>query len=194
MTLPCLQSKPMKSLSHLLAPLGILLLASCGSSSFNRGAIQHPTNTGPFDSRGNYIEAWADRPDKWNRKTHVPPPVRQSPALPTLSRTEPPRPVSTPPARNTPPPSRNVAQSPPPRPQSASSAPKPKPQAAAPKPTPKPAPKPAAKPQPTRYVVKSGDNLSKIAARHGSSVAAIQRANGIRGTMIHPGQRLTIPR
>jgi LysM repeat protein len=190
MSLPCLQSKRMKSFFYLLTPLGLLLLSSCGSSSFSSGAIQHPTNTGPFDSRGNYIEAWADRPDKWNRKTHVPPPVRQSPALPTLSRKETPRPVSTPPARNTPPPSRKVAQSPPPRPQSATSAPKPKPQAAAPK----PAPKPAAKPQPTRYVVKSGDNLSKIAARHGSSVTAIQRANGIRGTMIHPGQRLTIPR
>ena len=168
-----------------LSALGFLLLASCGSS-FHRGAIQHPTNTGPFDSRGNYIEAWADRPDKWNRKPHVPPPVRQS-ASPAPTLQAPPAPQAR--ASN---PSRSVAQSPPARsqasrPQVVASAPKPKPAA-------KPVVKAAPKPKSTGYVVKSGDNLSKIAARHGSSVTAIQRANGIRGTLIHPGQRLVIPR
>ena len=46
------------------------------------------------------------------------------------------------------------------------------------------------------YKVRRGDTLSKIAKRHGTSVAAIKRANGLKGRnpRIHPGQRLKIPR
>ncbi|MEY4243357.1 MAG: hypothetical protein RLZZ245_942, partial [Verrucomicrobiota bacterium] len=57
----------------------------------------------------------------------------------------------------------------------------------------KPAPV-KAKPSSTRYVIKKGDSLSSIASRNGSSVSAIQRANGIKGTLIHPGKVLSIPR
>jgi LysM repeat protein len=42
------------------------------------------------------------------------------------------------------------------------------------------------------YVVRAGDTLSGIAARYGTSVAALMRANGLRGSLIYPGQRLTI--
>ncbi|RJF71995.1 LysM peptidoglycan-binding domain-containing protein [Deinococcus cavernae] len=47
--------------------------------------------------------------------------------------------------------------------------------------------------QPTRYTVKSGDTLGKIARQYGVSVAAIQGANHLKGDVIALGQRLTIP-
>jgi LysM repeat protein len=64
-----------------------------------------------------------------------------------------------------------------------------------PKPTERSAGKSKSKTQaPTRYVIKKGDSLSKIAARHKTTVTALQRANGIKGTLIHPGKTLVIPR
>ncbi len=45
----------------------------------------------------------------------------------------------------------------------------------------------------TRYTVKSGDTLGKIAARHGVSAASIQSANNMRGTVVKRGEVLTIP-
>lgn len=42
------------------------------------------------------------------------------------------------------------------------------------------------------YVVQPGDNLSKIAARNGTTVAALQRANGLSGTSIRIGQKLSL--
>ncbi len=43
------------------------------------------------------------------------------------------------------------------------------------------------------YTVRRGDTLSGIAARHGTTVAAIMRANGLGSTVIYSGQRLVIP-
>lgn len=43
------------------------------------------------------------------------------------------------------------------------------------------------------YVVQPGDTLFSIARRHGTSVAALQAANGLRSTLIYVGQRLVIP-
>ena len=37
-------------------------------------------------------------------------------------------------------------------------------------------------------------NLYNIAKRYGTTVGAIQKANGISGAMIRPGQSLAIPR
>ncbi|MEW6145302.1 MAG: LysM peptidoglycan-binding domain-containing protein [Thermodesulfobacteriota bacterium] len=45
----------------------------------------------------------------------------------------------------------------------------------------------------TRYTVKSGDTLGKIAAKHGVSTASIQSANNMRGTVVKRGEVLTIP-
>lgn len=45
----------------------------------------------------------------------------------------------------------------------------------------------------TRYTVKSGDTLGKIATQYGVSVAAIQGTNNLKNDMIAVGQRLTIP-
>lgn len=46
------------------------------------------------------------------------------------------------------------------------------------------------------YKVRRGDTLSKIAKKHGVSVSALKRANGLKGRnpRIHPGQRLKIPK
>lgn len=59
---------------------------------------------------------------------------------------------------------------------------------------PKPKLKAKAKPQPKRYIVKSGDSLARIASRNGTTVSALQRANGISGSLIRPGQKLVIPK
>jgi LysM repeat protein len=46
----------------------------------------------------------------------------------------------------------------------------------------------------TTYVVRRGDTLVKIAARHGISVSQLARANGLRwNSWVYVGQRLTIP-
>lgn len=58
----------------------------------------------------------------------------------------------------------------------------------------KPAPKAVATPKATRYKVRNGDTLEKIARKHGTTVAAIQSANGLgQSTNIRAGQSLKIP-
>lgn len=42
------------------------------------------------------------------------------------------------------------------------------------------------------YRVRSGDTLGQIARRHGTTVRALQVQNGIKGTLIHPGQELVV--
>jgi membrane-bound lytic murein transglycosylase D len=44
-----------------------------------------------------------------------------------------------------------------------------------------------------RYKVRSGDSLSTIARRHGVTVAALKRANGLSGSRLHSGASLKIP-
>jgi LysM repeat protein len=44
------------------------------------------------------------------------------------------------------------------------------------------------------HTVRSGDSLYTIARRYGSSVDEIRQANGLRGSLIHPGQNLIVPR
>jgi membrane-bound lytic murein transglycosylase D len=53
----------------------------------------------------------------------------------------------------------------------------------------------ASKPAPEskKYRVRRGDNLIRIAKRHGVTVNEIRRANGIRGSRIRAGQTLRIP-
>lgn len=44
------------------------------------------------------------------------------------------------------------------------------------------------------YTIKPGDNLTRIARKHGCSVAELIQENGLKpNTMIHPGQKLKIP-
>ena len=44
------------------------------------------------------------------------------------------------------------------------------------------------------YTVKSGDSLSEIAERYGTTVKAIKRENQLRSDVVRIGQKLTIPR
>ena len=46
---------------------------------------------------------------------------------------------------------------------------------------------------PRTYRVRSGDNLFRIALRYGTTVEAIQAANGLTSNAIYPGQELVIP-
>lgn len=45
-----------------------------------------------------------------------------------------------------------------------------------------------------RYIVQPGDSLGTIAVKYGTTVQAIERANGIKNpNMIHTGQILRVP-
>lgn len=142
------------------------LLTQCGPGS----APATNVVTGPFDSRGNYIEAWVDTPEKWYRPSA---PSRSARPKPVLAQRESERPAQVAVVTPRPAPSPTVAP------------PKPKPKPVVVKPKPKPL---------VKYTVKKGDNLSRIASRHSVSLAALRRANGISGDLIRPGQVLTIPR
>ncbi|HQE92957.1 MAG TPA: LysM peptidoglycan-binding domain-containing protein [Anaerolineae bacterium] len=62
--------------------------------------------------------------------------------------------------------------------------------------TPPAAPSPAETPATASagsYVVQGGDNLYRIALRHGITLAALKAANGLYSDIVYVGQRLTIP-
>jgi LysM repeat protein len=176
----------------------IWLTSSCALLLILTGCTQKAPDigpgTGPYDSAGNYREDWADDPSKWRK------PGKQAPAddLPVIAKNEEPPANSNPlvpqAASNPKPTSTRVESAPR---ETVKRSGEPKEVAAKPKPkTTVVKTKPKAKPKPktTRYIVKSGDSLSRIASRTGSSVSAIQRANGISGTLIRPGQSLVIPK
>jgi LysM repeat protein len=169
----------------------LLILPSCETGVNQPGAS---SATGPFDSNGNYREEWADNPSKWRKSSSAPSPHElRSDVIPEIAKSE------------QPPESANPL---PPKSTSSSTTPstKTKPIVVASRSssavrsstskTTKPKTTTASKPvsKSTRYIVKSGDSLSAIASRYGASISGIQRANGISGTMIRPGQALTIPK
>ena len=163
------------------------LLSVALTACVNNGGLissNNPTGTGPFDSRGNYVEAWADNPSQWRKGSA--PVVEATPDRPAADvPVRPPEIVSN----TTPKPTSTtvIHKKPTPRPTAvASNTVKPKP--AAKKPVVK------AKPKTNRHTVRSGENLYNIAKRYGTSVGAIQKANGIKGSVIRPGQSLAIPR
>lgn len=223
-----------------IAGLTAMLLASCGSTGSSGN--NNLSGTGPFDSRGNYIEEWADNPSKWKRGGgRVPtkpgeslvmndePPADSIP-IPTAENTRQPGQISSTPviARNTQSsnslsstrrPSntisrsgsgnsstgrsssstvkstsgstRSASHSSARKPSAATASSKPKAKTKSEVAAKKPAPK---KPASARYTVKKGDTLSAIAARNKTSVSALQRANGIKGSIIQPGKSLVIPK
>lgn len=153
----------------------------------NNGGLlssNNPSGTGPFDARGNYIEEWADNPSKWRQGSSQV--VEAVPDRPTAE-----VPVTAPvlatntPARPTSGTTTVIHKTPVPRPAPAvaRAAVKPKPKAVV-----------KAKPKTTRHTVRAGENLYNIAKRYGTSVTAVQKANGIKGSLIRPGQSLVIPR
>ncbi|MCW1886510.1 LysM peptidoglycan-binding domain-containing protein [Luteolibacter flavescens] len=183
-----------------------LFLAAC-SSGTGPLASNNPAGTGPFDSRGNYIEAWADNPSAWRKgNTQVAeaqpdrPAATDIPISPSMiAVNETPKPAlsnsSTPVVFKKPTPSVTT-----PKPKPSTAVAKVTPKAKAPTTVAKNTPKASVKkqvvvkPKSTRHTVRSGDNLYNIAKRYGTSVGAIQKANGVKGAMIRPGQALVIPR
>ncbi len=164
-------------------------------------------NYGPFDAQGRYHEEWADDPSKWRssggsphqtkpaiaKNDEVPlnsVPLAPSGSTPKRGTSKPVTLTPLPPAENSKPtvakvtPKRTVRE--------AVEEESPKPKA---KTTPvKVKPKIKPKPKVVRYTVKKGDTLSGIASKTGASVSAIKSENGISGSLIHPGQTLTIPK
>jgi LysM repeat protein len=170
-----------------------IVLSSCRNNNY---ANNPAGGTGPFDSAGNYREDLADDPAKWGKRGGTTSSQDAKPdPLPEIVKNDQPPPDSNPlPPANTSKPapviSKTEVTTQPKKPVEKS-----KPVVVKAKPKPKPKPVPVkVKPKSTRYVVKAGDSLSAIASRTGSSVSAIQRANGISGTLIRPGQSLTIPK
>lgn len=191
-----------------------LVLTGCGNSGSGSSGPQ--ASTGPFDNRGNYVEEWADNPSKWKRTGRGPSPHElKTDDLPQIAANDQPPQNSVPlvsaarvsrpePVTNRVTASRPavtsarevVVKSVRPATQSESAVVKAKPKA---KPKTKPKTtvakvKPKAKAKATRYVVKKGDSLSTIASRNGTTVSAIKSANSISGTLIRPGQTLSLPK
>lgn len=185
-----------------------LALAGCTGDGVRMGSemTYNPTGTGPFDSRGNYVEDWVDKPRKWRGRS-VPTPPTGRRAVPPASKpllaavekkpapvaAPPPAPAATQPVVSSSPPA-PAAKPPATRPPAlasnqASSPPKPKP-----KPKAKPTQSKPKKPVPVRLTVKKGDTLYAMARRNKTTVTAIKRANGLKSDLIKPGQRLVVPR
>jgi len=188
-------------------PAAALVVAFPACSNTGGSTASNPGGTGPFDSRGNYIEAWADSPSKWKAGSQQvvdaapeKPAATDIPVLPppVLAANETPRPVSTTTTvlyKKTP--TRTSAGSTSSSSSTASRTPtKPKQKAVVvkPKTKPKAVAKATPKPRSTRHTVRSGDNLYSLAKRYGTSVGAVQKANGLKGAMIRPGQTLVIPK
>lgn len=160
-----------------------MLLTSCGgggSVAENRTNRGYNPGVGPFDSRGNYVERWADDKSKgrWWRSSITSGADETTPRPPVI-------------ASNT---------TPTPAPAIRPAGPRPTPPVGgSATPTPKPKPKPVvkAKPKrkpPIRHTIKKGDTLWAISRKYKTSVTAIQRANGLKGTNLKIGRRLLIPR
>jgi len=198
----------------------LVFLNSCANNGGGLAGSSNPAGTGPFDSRGNYVEAWADNPSAWRKGNNtqvaeaspdraasndipVSPefvkveevpyqqnvvPYQQGPTTTVVYK----KPAPTPVAKVSPKPT-TVAKASSSRSKPSSTVAKSTPKA---KTTTKSSPKATvkAKPKSSSHTVKSGDNLYNIAKRYGTSVAAIQKANGVKGSMIRPGQSLVIPR
>lgn len=197
----------MKFVFHALSLLAVTLaLTSCPQSGGgSTGAV------GPYDRNGNYVEAWADDPSKWH---HPPRDVGGSSAV--AANDLPPPDITPLPSGEpkiilpTSKPTTTVASNPPTRPKTGSggattSRTTSRPTATASRTTTKPRttvartttkskPKPKPAPATVRHTVKKGETLSHLAAKYGTSVSAIQRANKLSGTMIREGKPLTIPR
>jgi len=195
-----------------------VILSSCGG--IGGGTTKNPGGTGPFDRNGNYVEAWADNPSKWGKRSSptstpddIPPSIASNEQPPSnavpLSDSPPVKPSKPTRSGEVEVASRNKLNSKPvevatnsrsnskTRSRESEQTVKVKPKSSESTKSKSSATAKSTKSKSsssTRYVVKSGDSLSSIASRTGSSVSAIQKANGISGTLIHPGKSLVIPK
>lgn len=207
-----------------------LFLSSCGNHG-STTAGNYPT-PGPFDSRGNYVEEWADNPAKWRKPGSTPSPHDvKSDEIPVIAMNDQPPQNSIPLAPRGSSSSSSIRTISTSRPQTQRPEPErePKPEPVVVKSSPKPSssssssrktassgktgsagksasskPKSSSsktastkskpKPKTVRYTVKKGDSLSTVASRNGTSVTALRKANGLSGSVIRPGQSLSIPK
>jgi LysM repeat protein len=193
-----------RSLGSIVGILGLFVASSLISSCTSGGGDTADTGYGPFDSRGNYVEAWADNPSKWTRRTFSKDASPDADDATLLAANDSPPANMTPITNST---STRTAESSRVSPDTTSSnsskprtgatgssnSTKPKNSATVASGSTKPKTT-ASKSRTTRVLVKKGDTLSALAMRHGSSVGAIQRANGMRDTKLSIGRSLVIPR
>ena len=155
----------------------------------------------PFDANGNYRKDWVKNGSTLPGSANVG--SRKSSSSSSSSRTPAPATVASN-TRTSPPPARSTSTSTsaprsisPPRttvPAARSSATGTTAYRPAPAAAPKPKPKPKPTPPPARYhKVQAGQTLWAISQKYGVTVAALQRTNGLSGTLIRPGQSLRIP-
>lgn len=159
--------------------LVMLGLSNCGSSGKTvevKKTSGYQQNHGPFDSNGNYVESWADDAPKrkftWKKsstkkattKTST---TKKNTTKKSTAKKTTPKKTYTPAKKTTP---RKTPKKP-----------------IARKITPKTK-------SPVIHTVKKGDTLYGLARKYGATVSAIQKANGIKGSNIGIGKRLTIPR
>lgn len=173
----------------------VLILSGCT----NQNDPNDPLGTGPYDAQGNYHEEWADDPSKWRKPGKRP--ATSGDDLPMIAQNEQPplnaNPLATP-SQKLPPADGEVEIAS--RSRTTSSAPKSKSRQTASSSEPKRSTKSSSssrtksKSKTTRHTVKKGDSLSSIAKKYGSSVSAIQKANGIKGTLIRDGRSLVVPK
>lgn len=172
----------------------VVLINSCRNFA---GGGMADTSYGPFDSRGNYVEDWADTPEKWSRRASYAQQYADiGPDLAMTNPTEAPPsaliPVVSQPSRKLEAESLKRTGSTASRTNAGSTS--------SSRTVTKKAParqlakRPPVKPNAARVVIKRGDTLSGLAAKHRSSVRAIQRANGMRDTKLVAGKTLLIPR
>ncbi|MFM2170702.1 MAG: hypothetical protein RI957_931 [Verrucomicrobiota bacterium] len=185
--------------------LGLLGACFLISSCARVGGGLADTGYGPFDSRGNYVEAWADNPSKWTRRSFSNDSSPEADDATLLAANDNPPANMTPITSSTSTSSGKVSRVNPTTAISAhtiksgnatkvsSSGTKPKSSATLATQSTK-SKTVASKPRSTRVLVKKGDTLSALAMRHGSSVSAIQRANGMRDTKLAIGRSLVVPR
>ncbi len=185
-----------------------VLFVSCGGGIGSSGNIYDP-GYGPFDKKGNYIEADADKKAKQKRRPgfsggsktvakKTTPTVEEKPAETIVSEPSPPKvtvikkatPTTTAKPKATTAPVKKTYVAPKPKPKVVSK-PKPKPKVV---PKPKPKPKVVVKPKPKTiyHKVSKGDTLYSISRKYGTSVSAIQKTNGVKGTLIKVGSSLKI--
>lgn len=184
--------------------LGLVVVSGLVSSCTSGGGGLADTGYGPFDSRGNYVEAWADNPSKWTRRSFSKDASQDLDDASLLAANDSPPSNMTPITTSTSTRSSEVSRIQPstttksatkPRTTSLASTNHSKTKSSAVVAQAGTKSKTvASKPTSTRVSVKKGDTLSGLASRYGSSVSAIQRANGMRDTKLAIGRSLVIPR
>lgn len=190
------------SLRSLASLLGLSLFSSIiASCSSGGGGGLAGSGHGPFDSRGNYVEAWADNPEKWKGRPSASPAVDTAPEPVLLAANDAPpanvTPIATTPTRPVQVASLKSSSSTTsikPRTSSTTVSTKAKTTVAKTTAKPKAVTSKSKASSSSRVVVKKGDTLYGLALRHKSSVSAIQKANGMRDSKLSIGRSLVIPR